>query len=90
LESINWSVPAIGVHEGPLGSGLANSLELRISAVRREVISSLDGVRHVTKQVWIIGFTTSSDGAGWLRKKAAAYLQKARPPQHNTPEVKPS
>lgn len=90
LESVNWSVPKKGVFENQFASELANSVDVRFAAARREASSSLDGVRHVTRQVWITGFTTSSDGAGWLRKKAAECLQKVRSPQHNSPEANPS
>jgi len=85
LESIQWNVPTLGELQDPLASRLASSLDIRISTVRRGATSSLEEVRHVTRQAWIVGFTASSDGAGWLRKKAMLYLWKLKSYQHNLP-----
>ncbi len=90
LESINWSVSTEGVLQSQFASGLTHSVDVWTSAARREASSSLDGVRHMTRQVWITGFATSSEGVGRLRKKAAEYLQKVRSPQHNSPQANPS
>ena len=86
IGSINWSAPTMGVIESQFAHELANSINVKVSDTRRTASGSLDGARQMTRQLWIAGFTMSSDGAAWLRKKADEFVQRVRFPQAKSPQ----